>query len=435
MDPLIIGALGIALLFVLIAFGVHVAVSTGLIGIAGTLILVGAKPALQLTGWLPYSALASFNWVTLPLFILMGEFALYSGISERAFAASYRWLASVRGGVAMTVTATSALFAACSGSSIASTAIMARIALPELRKFNYNDGFSTGLIAASGSLAALIPPSMLVIVYSMLTQQSLVKLLLAGFVPGFLSAVLYMVMIHVLARIRPELGPVGPRFTWAERSKSLAGISGIGVVILFVVGGMYAGVFTASEAAATGALLTLVMALTNRGMTSGRLRSALSMAGVTTSSVFMVVLGTLLFSKFLSLSGVPAAVVSFASSLDVPPIVILCAIIALYLVLGMFLEVVSMMAVTLPTVLPIVVALGYDPIWFGIIVIKMSEIAAITPPLGLNVYAVKSVVGDSVRLEDIFKNILPFLLMDILTVVLFIAFPQIVLWLPSVMFG
>lgn len=433
MDGLVIGALGIASLFVLIALGVHIAVATGIVGIFGTVILIGIAPSVQLIGWLPYSALASFTWVTLPLFILMGEFAIYSGASERAFAASYRWLASVRGGVAMSVTATSALFAACSGSSIAATAMMTRIALPELRKLDYNDGFSAALIAASGSLAALIPPSMLMIVYSMLTQQSLVQLLLAGFIPGIVSAVLYMIMIRILALVRPDLGPVGPSFSWAERGRSLVGISGIAVVMMFVVGGMYSGVFTASEAAAAGAMLTLVMALSRRALTRDRLTTSLSMAGVTTSSVFMVVLGTLFFSKFLSLSGLPAAAVELAAGLDVPRWAILAAIIVLYLLLGMFLEVVSMMAVTLPTVLPIIIALDYDPIWFGVIVIKMSEIAAITPPMGLNVYSVKGAAGDSVRLEDIFKNILPFLVTDLLTVALFIAFPEIVLWLPSMM--
>ena len=275
--------MGLILLFVLIGLSVPIAVATGVIGVLGIWVLIGLTPALKVAGWVPYSALASFTWVTLPMFVLMGEFAMYSGVSERAFAASYKWLGHVRGGLGMAVTASCALFAACSGSSIASTAIMARIALPELEKFKYNKSFATGLIAASGTLAALIPPSMLMIVYSMLTQVSLVKLLLAGFIPGFLSAVIYMTMIHMLFRFKPQLGPVVPPAPWPERWKSLPGISGIALIMLFVVGGMYTGVFTASEAAATGAILTLCMAFLHGELKYKNVKQALDMAGVTTS--------------------------------------------------------------------------------------------------------------------------------------------------------
>jgi tripartite ATP-independent transporter DctM subunit len=431
MDPLIIGTIGLILLFLLIGCGTHIGIATGIIGLIGSCFLVGIKPTLALSGWLPYSAVASFTWVTMPMFILMGEFALYSGVSELAFTASYKWLGHIRGGMAMAVTATCALFAACSGSSIASAAVMTRVALPELDKFNYNKAFSAGLIAASGSLAALIPPSMLMIVYSMLTKQSLVKLLLAGFIPGFVSAVIYMIMIHLLFRVKPKLGPRGQYYSWKERFKAIPNIGGVVIIIIFVIGGMYTGVFTATEAAATGAILTLLMALLRRGLTSKRLGEALGMAGVSTSAVFVIIIGTLIFAKFLSLSGLPALAVETISNLDVPRLVVLIAIIFLYIFLGMFLEVVCMMAVSLPVVHPIIISLGYDPIWFGVIVIKMSEVAAISPPLGLNVYSVSGVVGGDVKLEDIFKNIFPFLCMDILTVGLLIAFPQVVLWLPS----
>ncbi len=431
MDPLIIGTVGLFLLFVLIGCGAHIGIATGTIGLVGLFILVGIKPTLALSGWLPYYAVASFTWVTMPMFILMGEFALYSGVSELAFTASYKWLGHIKGGMAMAVTATCALFAACSGSSIASAAVMTRVALPELKKFNYDKAFSTGLIASSGSLAALIPPSMLMIVYSMLTKVSLVKLLLAGFIPGFVSAAIYMMMIHLLFRVKPQLGPRGRYYSWKERFKAIPNIGGVVIIIIFVIGGMYMGVFTATEAAATGAILTLLMALFRRGLTFRRLGEALSMAGVSTSAVFVIIVGTLFFAKFLSRTGLPAIAVETISNLAVPRLVVLTAIILLYIFLGMFLEVVCMMAVSLPVIHPIIISLGYDPIWFGIIVIKMSEIAAITPPLGLNVYSVSGVVGDEVKLEDIFKNIFPFFCMDVLTVASLVAFPQIVLWLPS----
>ena len=435
MSSLFIGIAGLLLLFVLISMGVHIPVALCLVGFAGISIVNGLDAGLQLLGWLPYHSLALFTFVTLPLFILMGEFAHYTGASTAAFSTSYKWLSNIRGGLAMAVTAACALFAACSGSSIASTATMARVSLPELRKFGYDQGFSTGLIAASGSLAALIPPSMILILYAMLTQQSLVRLLIAGFFPGILSAMIYMLMIYFLVRFKPKIGPETEHFTWKEKFRSLPGVSGILVIVIFVIGGMYAGIFTASEAAATGSLLTCIMALFKRQLTFDRLITSLRMACVTTCSIFFIVLGAFIFGKFLSLSGLTAFLIKSLTVPSLPPLIVLIGIGVVFLFLGTILESASMMAISLPIVFPIIQSIGYDPVWFGIIVVKMTEIAVITPPLGLNVYSVKGVVGDSVSLETIFANIWPFLTMDILTVIILTIFPQIVLFLPSHFIG
>mgnify|MGYP006277119047 CR=1 FL=1 len=431
MDPIFLGIIGLLALLILIALGIHVPVALSLIGFLGIIMVSGVNPALQILGWLPYSALALFAFVTLPLFILMGEFAHYTGASKSAFETSYRWLGHLTGGLAMAVTAACALFAACSGSSIAASATMAKLSLPELKKYGYDRGFASGLIAASGSLAALIPPSVILILYAMLTQQSLVKLLLAGFIPGVLSAFFYIGGIYFLVRIKPSLGPEKVYFTWKERVKFLPGIAGIVLIMAFVIGGMYLGVFTASEAAATGSILTLGMAVSKKTISLPILRESLKSTCVTTCSVFFIVLGAFIFGRFLSLSGLTALLINTISTLEVPRIFILGGLGIVFLMLGSILEAASMLAVSLPIVFPVIISLGYDPIWFGIIVVKMTEIAVITPPLGLNVYAVKSVIGDEVSLGTIFKNILPFLCLDILTVIILIIFPQIVLFLPS----
>lgn len=435
MSPLLVGVLGLLLLLVLILCGIHIGVVLGLTGIAGIILIIGANSALNLIGYLPYDELAIFTWVALPLFILMGEFAHYSGVASEAFSVSYKWLGHLKGGLGQGTTAACALFAACTGSSIAATATMARVALPELRRVGYDKGFATGLIAASGSLASLIPPSGALIIYGMLAHQSLVRLLLAGFLPGILSAIIYMLMIYFLVRAKPGLAPPGEHFSWKEKLRSIPGIGGILIIVLFVIGGMYGGVFTATEAAATGAILTLIMALVKRGLTWRNFIGALQMTSVTTASIFFIILGAFIFAKFLVVSRLGIVAVETITGLGLHPLAILAGITLIYILMGCILDNVSIMAITLPVVIPVIISLGYDPIWFGIFMVKMTEMGLITPPFGLNVYAVKGVVGDEVSLEAIFKNILPFLCMDILTVAVLVAFPQIALFVPEHILG
>jgi C4-dicarboxylate transporter, DctM subunit len=431
MSSIQIGFSGLGLLLILISLGVHIPVSLAIVGFIGIVLVNNMDVALQLMGWFPYNSLALFAFVTMPLFILMGEFAHYTGASTSAYSSCYKFFGNLTGGLAMAVTGASALFGACSGSSIAAAAIMSRISYPELKKFGYDKGFSAAIISASGSLAVLIPPSVILILYAMLTNQSLVRLLLAGLIPGFLSAFMYMLAIYLRIKITPSLGPNKVRYSWSEKFRSLPGVLGIVAIIIFVIGGMYVGIFTASEAAATGGILTLLMALFKRSLSVRILRDAIRMSSVTTCSVFFIVFGALYFGKFLSLSGVTSYMVEAISSTSMPPILILVGILVVFLVLGFVLEAASMLAVTLPIVFPIIVAIGYDPIWFGIISVKMVEIAVITPPLGLNVFAVKGVLGDDVSLERIFGNILPFILADFLIIALLIMIPEIALFLPN----
>jgi tripartite ATP-independent transporter DctM subunit len=429
------GALGLLWLAILILAGLHIGLAMSVVGLLGIFILSGLDVTVQLLGWQPYHSLALFPFLTLPLFMMMGEFAHYTGAASSAFSASYKWLGNLRGGLAMAVVAASALFAACSGSSIAGAATMSRVCYPELKRYGYDKGFSAGLVASSGSLAALIPPSVIMVLYAMFTNVSLARLLIAGFIPGIISAIVWMTMIHIRIRVNPAIGPGREAFPWKERFRSLGGLGGIFIIVLFVIGGMYIGIFTASEAAAGGAILTLVLALFKRTLTFRIARTSINMTCVTTCSLFFIVFGALLFSKFLSLSGVPRWVVDLISSLSVPPIIILVAIMVMYVFLGCLLEAAAMLAVTLPVVFPLIVSIGYDPIWFGVICVKLVEMAVITPPVGLNVYAAKSVLGEEVPIESIFKNIFFFLWGDVIIIVLLIVFPQIALFLPSQVIG
>lgn len=435
MTSIQIGFWGLVVLLMLIGGGIHIAVALLVVGFGGIVLVSSVDAALQLLGWMPYNSLALFAFVTMPLFILMGEFAHYTGASTAAYSTCYKWLGNLTGGLAMAVTAACALFGACSGSSIAAAATMARVSYPELKKFGYDKGFSAALIAASGSLAVLIPPSVILIFYAMLTEQSLARLLLAGVIPGILSAFMYMLAIYLRVKLSPRLAPQKVHYSWREKIRSLPALAGILIIVVFTIGGMYIGVFTASEAAATGAALTLVMALLKRTLSVHVLRKAIRMASVTTCAIFFIVFGALVFGKFLSLSGVTSYVITAVSEASLPPVLVLVAVLLIYLVLGCILEAASMLAVTLPVIFPIMVAVGYDPIWFGIICVKMVEIAVLTPPLGINAFAVKGVLGNEVPLESIFANILPFVFADVVTIVLLTLFPQIALFLPNTFVG
>lgn len=435
MSSIQIGFGGLALLLMLIGGGVNIAIALLVVGFGGIVLVSSMDAALLLLGWMPYNSLALFAFVTMPLFILMGEFAHYTGASTAAFSTSYKLLGNLTGGLAMAVSAACALFGACSGSSIATAATMARVSYPELKKFGYDKGFSAALIAASGSLAVLIPPSVILIFYAMLTEQSLARLLLAGALPGILSAFMYMLAIYLRVKLSPEIAPQKVHFSWREKIRSLPALASILFIVVFIIGGMYIGVFTASEAAATGAALTLVMALFKRTLSVYIVRKSIRMASVTTCAIFFIVFGALIFGKFLSLSGVTSYVITSVTTASLPPVFVLVAILLIYLVLGCILEAASMLAVTLPVIFPVIVAVGYDPIWFGIICVKMVEVAVVTPPLGLNIFAVKGVLGNEVRLENMFANILPFILADTVTIVLLTIFPQIALFLPNSFVG
>ena len=336
------------------------------------------------------------------------------------------------GGLAVATVLGCAGFAACTGASTASAAIMGKVAIPEMEKYGYHPRLAAGVVAASGTLASLIPPSVILIIYGIITEESIGTLLIAGFIPGIVSAFIYGSMIYARVKISPELGKPQPPVPWTGRIKALKGTWGVLVLITLIIGGIYTGVFTPTEAGGAGAFGAFLMALAMRRLTFARLKESLLETGRSTIMIFMIITGVLIFVRFLALTTLPLTFTEFIIGLPFNRYVILCLILSLYIFLGMFLDAIGMLMLTVPVVFPAVTGLGFDPIWFGIILVKMCEICLITPPVGLNCYIVRS-VAPHIPLEEIFRGIFPFLAMDILTVTLFIVFPWIITWLPSTM--
>ena len=434
MDHLTMGLLGLGAIFVLILLGMRIAFATALVGFVGLWIMKDMSVAGKVVGFLCHGIVAHYSLSVIPLFIIMGYYAFYAGLTDDIFFTARQWIGHLPGGLAIATVFGCAGFAACTGASTASAAIMGRVAIPEMKKYGYHPRLAAGVVAASGTLASLIPPSVILVIYGIITEQSIGALLIAGFIPGIVSAAIYAAMIYTRVRIHPELGTPQPGVSLKAKFIALKRTWGVLVLIVLIIGGIYSGVFTPTEAGGAGAFGAFLMALFMRRLTKERLKESLLETGRTTIMIFAIIVGVLIFVRFLALTGLPDTFTQFVLDLPIPPGLILVLILCIYVFLGMFLDAIGMMMLTLPMVFPAVTGLGYDPIWFGIIVVKMCEICLITPPVGLNCYIVRSVAPD-IPLEEIFRGILPFLAMDILTVAVLIAFPQIITFLPSRMLG
>ena len=426
----IVGLVGIAALLLLMALRVPIGIAMLLVGIVGFAILNGTPAALAALGSYPYQYAAVYDFAVIPLFVLMGNLGSVSGMARDLYAAAYSWIGQMRGGLAHATILACAGFAAVSGSSVASAVTMGKVCLPEMRRYNYSHRLSTGVIAAGGTLGILIPPSTAFVIYGLLTEQSIGKLLLAGILPGILLAALFMVTVAVWMRIKPHYGPPGPRVAWNERGWSLLRAAPMIVIVLVSIGGIYIGAFTPSEAAAVGAALAFGYALLRGSLGGGNLSAILIETVNTTALVFLILIGALVFGPFLALSGLPEKIAQSLAGLDVPRVVILIIILSVYIVLGTFLEGFSMLVLTLPIVFPIVKALGYDPIWFGVLMVIVLEMGLISPPVGINVFIVKGLVPD-VPMSEIFVGVLPFWLAMIVCTAILIVFPEIATFIPN----
>ncbi|MBI2869684.1 MAG: TRAP transporter large permease subunit [Chloroflexi bacterium] len=435
MSPELLGLILIVVLFALLLLGVNVAVALATIGLVGVTILTSMRSGLGMIQVVPFTTVANFAFIALPLFILMGEFAFNAGITRDLFNAGYKWLGHLPGGMAMGVMAAGAGFGAISGSTLVSAAAMTRASWPELMKFNYDKGLSAGTVASAGCLAVLIPPSIMAVIYGMFTQTPIGPILMGGVIPGIITTVLFMSVIFIRAVMNPNLAPKGPRANWKERFGTFKHMWATVALILLVTGGIYAGIFTPTEAAAAGALGAFIIALLTRSLNWAIFRSSMLSTLKTSSFIFLIMVGAFLFSRLLALSKVSALVGGFVGGLEVNRVIILIGILLLYVGLGMLLDTVSMLAVSISTTFPIIIGLGFDPVWFGIVIVMMCEIAAVTPPVGLNVFADKAVLGDEIQTWTIYKSCIPFLAAHVTLMALIIAFPQIVLWLPSKMAG
>jgi tripartite ATP-independent transporter DctM subunit len=430
MDPVTVGIVGILGLTVLLVSGMRIAYATALCGFLGLWALRGYEPAAGLAGLMPYAESSHYSLLVLPLFVLMGYLAHHAGITRNIYWTARQWLGHLPGGLAIATIFGCAGFAAACGASTASAAVMGRVSLPELKRFGYDEKVAAGCVAAGGTLATMIPPSVILVIYGFIAEQSIGALLLAGILPGLLQATSYSVMLYIRFRIDPSLGPSMPVVDWAERIKSLSGTWGILVLIAIVLGSIYTGFATPTEAAGIGALGAFVMALPR--MRRGDLKKSLLETARTTAMMFAIIIGVLIFVRFLAFSGVPSALVDTVLELDVNRYVILIAILALYLVLGMFLDGIGMLLLTIPIVLPAVTALGFNPIFFGILVVRMIEIGLITPPVGLNAFVLKGVAPD-IPIGNIFRGCGWFVVVDLINVAILLAFPAIILFIPEMM--
>jgi tripartite ATP-independent transporter DctM subunit len=430
--PEVVGIIGIVLLFALFFVGVPIAIALGVVGFAGFSYLNGWEGGLRVLGLFPISAVASYSMSIIALFVLMGEFTVQAGMGNDIYRAIRVWMGHFRGGLAMATVGGCALFGCLTGSSIATIATIGKVSLPEMRKANYEPGFATGAIAAGGGLGMLIPPSMILVIYGVITTQSIGKLLVAGVLPGVLLTIIYAAIIHLHARIDPKVAPMTQKASRREKIEGLKGIWGVLVLFVVMIGGMYFGFFTPTEAAGIGTFGMLLFAVGRRKMTLRVFGRALLQTLETTAMILLIIIGATLFGSFLTVSGLPVALVEFVSGLEANRYLVLSIVIAAYLILGCFMEALSMMLVTLPIIFPLIKDLGFDPIWFGIIVLLGQEMAMISPPVGLNVYVMKAIAKD-VPMHVVFRGIAPFVLGLLFCFILLIAFPQIALVLPSMM--
>ncbi len=442
MDAVIWGAGGFFAVLFLLALGIHVGLALAVVGFLGLIGMTGSlKLALGLLTTTPYSTTAVFAFTVLPLFIMMGLFATHAGLSTKAFDAAYKWMGRLPGGLAIATTWANALFGACTGSSVVACAVFTRISLPAMRQRNYDRRFTCGTIAAAGMLGMLIPPSALMVVYGIITEQSIGILLIAGIGPGLLLALIFSLGIIGTALRFPHIAPRAETVTpWPEKFRALTGVWGIIVLVVGIISGMYLGIFTPTEAGAAGALGALILALLSRGLSWKRFLDAINEAAQTTALIFFILIGAMIFARFLVLTGLPSQFSTAVTQAGIPPLAIVVLFLIMYLFLGMFQDSISMMSITLPIVHPIIVQLGIDPVHFAMLVIMTIEIGLLTPPVGLNVYTVRSVAsqipeGGDVSLHDIFWGILPFFILSFVALAILILVPSISTFLPRAMFG
>lgn len=425
-----IAIVALALLLILFFVGMPVAYAMGLVGLVGFCYMVSVESGFRLVAQDFYTTFASYSLTVIPMFIFMGSVAFHSGMSGRLFDTAYKFWGQVRGGLAISAVIACAGFAAICGSTNASAAAMGRVTLPEMKRHNYDPSLATGCVAAGGTLGILIPPSTIFIIYGILTQQSIGRLFAAGIFPGLILTALLALTIYIQCRLNPALGPSGARVIWKERIVSLLGVSEMVALFGLVMGGLFVGFFTPTEAGAVGAAGALGIGLGRRRLTWRAFVDSLAETTRITSMLLLILAGATLFGHFLAVTKVPFGLASWIGSLSMPPSIIMGGIILGYLIAGCFIDVLALIILTVPILFPLVVGLGFDPIWFGVIIVLVTGMGVITPPVGVNVYVIRGVARD-IPLEVIFRGIFPFLGAMIVNAVLLIFFPQIALFLPN----
>jgi tripartite ATP-independent transporter DctM subunit len=425
-----VAIIGFVALFVLMLLRVPVGMAMGLVGVGGFAYIVGGAPALKNVGHTTARTVTDYNFAVIPLFLLMGSFATTSGMSRELFRAANAFLGHLRGGLGIATIAACGGFAAICGSSVATAATFSRVAYPEMRRFGYPQSFATGVIAAGGTLGIMIPPSTVLAIYGLITEQDVGKLFVAGILPGALAVAMYMITITLIGVARPGFLPAGQRTSWAERRAALRDVWATLLLFAFVIGGLYGGLFTATEAAGAGAGGAFLIGLARGRLSRADIMRSLLETTRTTAAVFTVLIGALLFGYFLTVTQTPQKVTELLTGLGIGKYGVLALIMLMYLVLGCLMDALAMIILTVPIVFPVIKELGFDPIWFGVIIVMTVELGLIHPPVGMNIFVIKSVIED-VKMSTMFYGVMPFIITDLLRLVILIAFPIIALWLPS----
>ena len=429
-DPLLVGITAFLVLIFLLAITVPIGVAMMLCGVGGLAMIIGLVPSLSLFGTTVMQSVVTYDLSIIPLFILMGALASRSGLSQELYDAFNAWLGGFRGGLALATVGACGAFAAICGSSVATAATMSKVALPEMKKYRYSDSMATGSVAAGGIIGILIPPSVILVLYGLLTESSIGDLFIAGFLPGILTILVFMIVISIVTRLNPESGPAGEKSTWKEKLNATLKTWAITALFATVIGGIYFGVFTPTEAAGVGAFGALFIAFSRKRLNREMMKETLLETGQTSAMIFTILIGAITLNNLVIFSGLANALADFVSGLDMSPATVMLIILFMYLIMGCFLDALAMILLTVPIFYPIVLDLGYDPIWFGIIVVMVVELGLITPPIGMNVFVIKGMV-QSVPLVSIYKGVLPFVIGQMVLIIAVFLIPEIALWLPE----
>jgi tripartite ATP-independent transporter DctM subunit len=425
-----VGIISVGALLLLLAIGVPIALAMAVVGVSGLWILEGASAAMAHVALVSWTEGQSFVLVTIPLFVLMGQLVFHTGLASDLYATVHKWIGRVPGGIAITSVLACGAFGAVTGSSIATVATMGSIVMPEMRRYRYDTTLATGALAASGTLGILIPPSLIFIFYGVMTETSIGALFMAGVIPGILVAITFSVIIWVRCLLRPELGPRGPAVSWGERMRSLTGLLPILAIFTLVIGGIYAGLFTPTEAAGVGCAGVLGLAGGMKKLTRSNVARALEGSALVSAMIFAIIVGGYLMARLVAVTGLTELLVEQMIAMGLGRIAFLLLLVVLYLVLGAFLDVFGMLVLTIPFIVPVLNEMGIDLIWFGVFAVMMTELALVTPPIGANVFVMRRVAPD-VPMGDIFRGVLPFVIGVLAVLALLTAVPQLALWLPG----
>ncbi len=438
MSPTTLGIIGIILMVAVFMTKMPVAYVMAMVGFVGFAALTSLQGGLNLLAKDLYDVFSSYSLTTIPLFILMGQLAFNAGISTKLYASAYKFLGNTRGGLAIATVSACTAFGAVCGSSAATAATMATVGLPEMRKFGYSDALAAGSVAAGGGLGMIMPPSVVLIIYGILTEQSIGKLFVAGIIPAIVVTILFNITIYIWCMLRPQDGPPGESFSWKEKIKSLSGMGETLLVFFFSLGGLFYGLFTATEAAGIGVLGVLLVAVISRQLSWDSFVDALYETLKSSCMIMMLVAGATVFGKFLAVTRIPYDLASYIGTFNMSPYMVLSLVILVYFIGGCFMDSLALVMLTVPVFYPLITSLGFDPIWFGIMIVMVTEMGVITPPVGLNVYVVygvaRGLAGGAMALETIFKGIAPFMIAVLVGIIMFSIWPWFILVLPKMMY-